>query len=113
MYYNYNLTERGTYFKMVITSTEGDGLETFVGMYDFPIKQCYTRGIYINNDGMVMQRGLVFLCAFPGKTLNIMETTTALTPDGEEREFVNVFYVNGESMSMYGFFEYLLSVTGR
>jgi hypothetical protein len=113
MYYNYNLTERGTYFKMVITSTNGDGLETYIAMYDFPIKQSYVRGIYVNDNEMITQRGLVFLCAFPGKTINIMETTTTLNPDGEPTENPNLFYVNGEQMTMYGFFEYLIGATGR
>lgn len=113
MKFIYRLNARGPYFKMIITSigTEQTN-ETFIGMYDFPIKQCYARGIYVNNDGMVMQRGLVFLCAFPGKTLNIMETAISISPDGDTTEIPNEFYFNDEQMSMHMFFENILMNTG-
>jgi hypothetical protein len=123
MKYIYQLSARGNYFKMVVTSrteaktdnTTGTDIqtdETFVAMYDFPIKQCYARGIYINTDGMVTQRGLVFLCAFPGKTLNIMENTTTIDPDGKPTEVPNDFYFNGDQLSFNMFFETILMNTG-
>lgn len=113
MKYVYNLSARGTYFKFIITSMTDDGTETFIAMYDFPINQSYTRGIYVNDNGMVMQRGLVFLCAFPGKNLNIMEVTITTRPDGDPMIRPNDFYIDGELSSMYGLFQYLLENTGK
>jgi hypothetical protein len=130
MNYIYQLNQRGNYFKMIVTSrTEGETEEKYLGMYDFPIKQCFARGIYINTDGIITQRGLVFLCAFPGKTLNIMEMTTTINPDGESTEVPmentttidrngestevpNEFYFNGEQLSFNMFFETILMNTG-
>lgn len=113
MYYIYQLNARGNYFKMVVTSrTEGETEETFIGIYDFPIKQCYARGIYTNTDNVITQQGLVFLCAFPGKTLNIMENTTTINRDGEPTEVPNEFYFNGDQLSFNMFFETILMNTG-
>lgn len=113
MNFIYRLSNRETYFKLIITSrNDGEMAENYVGMYDLPIKQCYARGIYVNDSGNVTQKGLVFLCAFPGKSFNIMEMVTSVK-EGETTETPNEFYVNDEHLSMNGFFEYLLSITGR
>jgi hypothetical protein len=123
MNYTYQLSARGNYFKMIVTSrtkaqtdnTTGTDIQTdeiFMSMYDFPIKQCFARGIYINTDGIITQRGLVFLCAFPGKTLNIMENTTTIDRNGESTEVPNEFYFNGEQLSFNMFFETILMNTG-
>lgn len=114
MKYNYILIARGNYFKFIISSWEDKtGIETYVGMYDLPIKQCYARGIYVVENGDILQRGLVFLCAFPGKTFNLLETTTTLNPDGEPIEYSNDFFINEQPLSMHGFFEELLSLTAQ
>jgi len=113
MKFIYRLNARGNYFKLVIASfNEETGTENYVGMYDFPIRQCFARGIYVNDNGMVMQRGIVFLCAFPGKTINFMEFNIGQTPDGQPTQYLNDFYLNDEQLSMYGFFENLLTITG-
>jgi len=112
MNHNYILFARGNYFKFIITSVEeSTGIETTSGMYDLPIKQCYTRGIYVNKEGDIIQKGLVFLCAFPYKQFNIYENQTSITETGQLIEIPNRFFVESEPVSMYDFFENLLRKT--
>jgi len=112
MKYNYILTARGNYFKFIITSVDlKTYVETYVGMYDLPIKQCVARGIYSLENGDVLQRGLVLVCGFPYKSFSMLEM--AITEDSSDRtQTPNTFVLNGEEISMYGFFENLLTITG-
>lgn len=113
MKYNYILTARGNYFKLVITSVDlRTYVETYVGMYDLSIKQCIARGIYSLENGDVLQRGLVLVCAFPYKSFSMLEFATSTDDRGAIVETPNTFVFNGEEVTMYGFFENLLTITG-
>jgi len=107
------IDERGNYF--VITTGWND-LESrkknFTGQYDFPKENTSANGLKNITPTGIENSGFTIVNENTNKRVSIRRMITTNSPDGEQMEMDNEFFLMGEPVTFDDMFDWLMKNTG-